>query len=256
LDWSEKGAMLCSFMEQNPREFASKTSTRSPGRRPGFEGQLQFETKEDRFDEEEHAHDQCENEKYQREEYQGRKNAPEDYRRERQKGRSLMKFLLLFAFVGCVFSFVLPIFAQQPNTPDPQLRRQLLALAKKFEEAWNNNDAAALAALFTKDAILVEQAGPVHGREAIERHYTDLFQNVHFSNNLITYNDPDSPHIIGTDGNETWENGEWRMTYQVKGGHASIAVREGGVWKKRMLISNITLAPAVTSSSRGNPGKQ
>jgi ketosteroid isomerase-like protein len=175
-----------------------------------------------------------------------------------------MKLLLLFALVGCVFSFVLPTFAQQPNTPDPQLRRQLLALAKKFEEAWNNNDAAALAALFTKDAILVEQAGPVHGREAIEKHYTDLFQNVHFSNNLITYNDPDSPHIIGTDGNETWENGEWRMTYQVKGRdplqikgyHASIAVREGGVWKKRMLISNITLAPAVTSSSTGTPGKQ
>ena len=75
---------------------------------------------------------------------------------------------------------------------------------------------------------------------------------------------PDSPHIIGTDGNETWENGEWSMTYQVKGGdpleikgyHVSIAVREGGVWKKRMLISNITLAPAVASSSTGTPNKQ
>jgi ketosteroid isomerase-like protein len=169
-----------------------------------------------------------------------------------------MKFrLLLLGLAGFVFSFISPTFAQQPKTPDPQLRQQLLALAKRFEVAWNNNDPAGVAALFTKDAVLVEQAGPVYGREAIEKHYAKLFQNVHFSNNLITYNDPDSPHIIGTDGNETWESGEWSMTYQVKGGdalqikgyHASIGVLEDGVWKKRMLISNITLAPAVTSSS-------
>ncbi len=175
-----------------------------------------------------------------------------------------MKLRLLLALVGFLFSFVLSTFAQQTDTPDPQLRPQLLALAKKFEEAWNNNDAAALAALFTKDAVLVEQAGPVYGREAIEKHYANLFQNVHFSNNLITCNDPDSPHIIGTDGNQTWENGEWSMTYQVKGGdpleikgyHASIAVREGGVWKKRMLISNVTLAPAVTAPSTGTPSNK
>jgi len=68
-----------------------------------------------------------------------------------------------------------------------------------------------------------------NGREAIKKYYTDLFQNVHFSNNVTTY-DPNSPHILGTDSNEMWENGEWRMTWLVKGGdpvqgkgyHASI----------------------------------
>jgi ketosteroid isomerase-like protein len=177
--------------------------------------------------------------------------------RSKAKRVQLMKLrLLLPALVGFVFSLILPTFGQQTNPPDPQLRRQLLAFATKFEEAWNHNDAAAVAALFTKDAVLVEQAGPVYGQDAIQKHYADLFQNVHFSNNLITYNDPECPHVIGTDGNETWENGEWSMTYQVKGGdpleikgyHASIAVREGGVWKKRMLISNVTLAPSVTTS--------
>jgi ketosteroid isomerase-like protein len=113
---------------------------------------------------------------------------------------------------------------------------------KKFEDAWNNNDATALAALFTEDAVLIEESGPVYGREAIEKHYEDLFQNVHFSNNHAMYNDPNSnsPHAIGTDGNEMWENGEWSVTWQVKGSdpvqgkgyHASIAVREDGVWKK------------------------
>jgi ketosteroid isomerase-like protein len=139
-------------------------------------------------------------------------------------------------------------YNETPSTP----RQELLALAKKFEEAWDNNDAVALAALFTKDAVLVNDSGPVYGREAIEKYYADLFKNVHFSNNVTTYNDSSCPHIMGTNGSEMWENGEWSMTWQVKGGdpvqgkgyHASIAVREDGVLKKRMLINNITPPPA------------
>jgi uncharacterized protein (TIGR02246 family) len=164
-----------------------------------------------------------------------------------------MKIHLVIALMGLAISIALPAVAET-TAPDPQQREQLLALAKKFEDAWNGNDATALAALFTVDAVLIEASGPVYGREAIEKHYKDLFQNVHFSNNHTMYNDPNSnsPHAIGTDGNEMWENGEWSMTWQVKGGdpeqhkgyHASIAVREDGVWKKRMLISNVTPAPA------------
>jgi hypothetical protein len=48
-----------------------------------------------------------------------------------------MKTHLLGALVGLAISFALPTFAQQ-TTADPQLRQQLLALAKKFEDAWNN----------------------------------------------------------------------------------------------------------------------
>src|SRR5215469_17604426 len=110
-----------------------------------------------------------------------------------------MKTRLLGALVGLAISFALPTFAQQKETVDPQLREALLALAKNFEEAWNNNDADALAALFTKDAVLIEESGPVYGREAIKKHYADLFQNVHFSNNRTMYEDPNSnsPHAIG-----------------------------------------------------------
>jgi uncharacterized protein (TIGR02246 family) len=88
--------------------------------------------------------------------------------------------------------------------PIQQLREQLLAHAKKFEYAWNNNDAPALAALFTKNAILLERSEPISGREAIEKHYKELFQNIHFSNNHGTYV-PESPHAIGTDGKAMWE---------------------------------------------------
>jgi uncharacterized protein (TIGR02246 family) len=47
---------------------------------------------------------------------------------------------------------------------------------KKLNDAWNNNDASALAALFTKDAVLVNDTGPIYGRDAIEKTYADLFQ--------------------------------------------------------------------------------
>jgi uncharacterized protein (TIGR02246 family) len=171
-----------------------------------------------------------------------------------------MKTLLVVPLVGLAISFALPTFAQQTNTPDPELRQQLLALAKKFEEAWDNNDAATLAALFTKDAVLVNDSGPVYGREAIQKFYADLFKNVHFSNNHTTY-DQHSPHVIGATGDEMWENGEWSMTWQVKGSdpvqgkgyHASVAVREDGVWKKRMLINNVTPPPAAAASPTASP---
>ena len=113
------------------------------------------------------------------------------------------------ALVGLAISFALPILAQETDKPDPQLRKELLALAKKFEDAWNNNDATALAALYTDDAVLIEASGPIYGREAIEKHYKDVMQNVHFSDNHTTYNDPNSnsPHAIGTDGNEMGKRG-------------------------------------------------
>jgi hypothetical protein len=47
-------------------------------------------------------------------------------------------------------SFALPALAQQKDPPDPKMRQLLIDLAKNFEEAWNNNDASALAALFTE----------------------------------------------------------------------------------------------------------
>jgi uncharacterized protein (TIGR02246 family) len=163
-----------------------------------------------------------------------------------------MKIIQILALIGSALTFTLPALAQQTETPDPELRQELLLLAKKFQDAWNSNDAAALAALYTKDAVEITDQGPIHGREAIEKHFADLFKNVHFSDDHTTYNDPTSPHILGTNTNEMWENGEWTVTYQVKGSDpvqikgysASIAVREDGDWKKRMVVTIVTPPPA------------
>jgi Domain of unknown function (DUF4440) len=48
-------------------------------------------------------------------------------------------------------------------------------LAQKYAEAVNSSDASAVAAFCTEDAVFVSERGPVYGREAIEKLYSDLF---------------------------------------------------------------------------------
>ena len=165
----------------------------------------------------------------------------------------------LLALVGLAISFALPTFAQQTSTPDPQLREVLAAYDKKYDEAFNNNDAAAVAALYTEDAVEVTDTGPIYGRKAIEKHWADVFQKWHFSNHLIT---PDqySPHSIGTAGNEMWATGEWSCTItvqgqngspiQLKGYESAIKVLEDNAWKTRMDTFNVTPAPAAPAETK------
>ena len=158
-----------------------------------------------------------------------------------------MKIRSVVTLVGLAISFALPTFAQQTNTPDPQLRQQLInEKYKKYDEAQNNNDAAASAAFFTEDAVLVTNMGSVYGREAIEKWYAGLFKLYRHSN-FIGKPDQYSPHTIGTAGNEIWEIGDWSLTYKVNGGSPvqlrgywlAIRVREGDAWKTRMEMSNV-----------------
>jgi ketosteroid isomerase-like protein len=140
------------------------------------------------------------------------------------------------------------------KTPDPELRQQLDAFVKKFDEARNNSDAAAMAALFTEDAIIVADTGPIYGREAIEKYHADGFKQFHFSNSLSTA-DQYSPHSIGTAGNERNNSGEWSMTLQgqtgdpieLKGYFSCVDIREGDTWKCPMQTFNVTPAPPATA---------
>ena len=65
---------------------------------------------------------------------------------------------------------------ERTNAPDARLRQQLDAKIKKYNEAWDNNDAVAVAAFFTEDAVLVTNEGPSYGRQAIEKLLTEVFQ--------------------------------------------------------------------------------
>ena len=66
-----------------------------------------------------------------------------------------MKIRLVVALVGMAISFVVSVFAQENDTVSPQSRQELEAVDTKLDQAINKNDAAAAAALFTEDAILM-----------------------------------------------------------------------------------------------------
>jgi uncharacterized protein (TIGR02246 family) len=85
-----------------------------------------------------------------------------------------MKIRSLLVLVGLAISFALPTFAQQKDTVDPEVRQQIEGVLKKFDEAYNNHDAAAIADLFTPDAIEVfrwEAPDTIAGQQAIKKRY-------------------------------------------------------------------------------------
>src|SRR4029077_1495979 len=125
---------------------------------------------------------------------------------------------LLLPLATLAIGFAAPVLAQQKETVvDAQRVQQLHTIGSKSDEAFKKGDAAARAALFTEDAILLGPSGPIKERQAIEKYYTDLFQKVHFIENVTKY-DNDSPHVIGTSGNDVWESGEWSCTVQDQSG--------------------------------------
>jgi ketosteroid isomerase-like protein len=158
-----------------------------------------------------------------------------------------MKISFLLALVGLMIGFASPNFAQQTDTPDPQLRQMIDELAKKYAEAVNNNDAVAVAAFYAEDGVFVTSDGPKYGRKGIEKFYAALFRQFHFSD-YSSKADQYSPHRIGSDGNETLEIGEWSCTIeghdgspiQLKGYYSSIDIRKGDDWKISMVTSNTT----------------
>ena len=159
-----------------------------------------------------------------------------------------MKKGSLLAVAGLVICFAVPAFAQQKNTADSKIvqQRDLLGVAKaiddfgalslKLDEAFNKNDASAIAALFTEDGILVTSDGMFSGRQAIEKRYADIFQRwpiTTFSGQRYQLNAID---------NAVWSVGEWWSTIQsetgpkFEGGYwSAIYIHEGDDWKIRLL---------------------
>ena len=89
-----------------------------------------------------------------------------------------MKTRLLSALVGLAISFALPTFTQEQSAVDPETRQDIEAVSMQFVDAYNEHDAAAIAALYTQDAVGVEDwtGGrlPV-GRKAVETLFKQEF---------------------------------------------------------------------------------
>src|SRR5215469_35415 len=165
----------------------------------------------------------------------------------------------LLAIAGLAISFALPAFGQEKETAvDPQVVQQLHSIGKESDEAFLKGDAAAMAALYTEDAVLVNETGPVYGRQAIEKYYAEQFRQVRYSNYNTMY--LTSPHPIGSDGNVVWEEGEWSGTFflqdedcgphQVRGYLSSIKVRQGTTWK--VCLSTFIISPQRGTTTANN----
>jgi len=64
--------------------------------------------------------------------------------------------------------------SEQAQQPTVDLPASLARVLRGYETAWQNRDAAALAALFTEDGfVLSSGAPPVRGRSRIEKHYSN-----------------------------------------------------------------------------------
>jgi ketosteroid isomerase-like protein len=72
-----------------------------------------------------------------------------------------------------------PVLSQEPKPVDPEVYQEIKALLMKFDEAFNKRDTAAIAALYTKEAVQVldewEGGGPISGHQSIEKLYTSEF---------------------------------------------------------------------------------
>ena len=185
-----------------------------------------------------------------------------------------MKIRLVGALVGLAISFALPTFAQEKETVDPQLIQKLYdTLSKEWNEARNNHDAAAIAALYTENAIDVNDSGLLYGRQAIEKFYADNSKGWQPKNHTSTI-DPHSVRMLGPDN--LTRSGVWSETGKgkngedvpVKGYFSEIDTRQGDAWKICVLTGNLTadswaliyksfgLPPAATPSPTASPSHQ
>ena len=93
-------------------------------------------------------------------------------------------------------AFLLPVFAQQKDAAEPPIvqQRDLLGsvkaigefgdLHRKLDEAYDKNDAAAVAALFTEDGLFVTPDGMLSGHPEIAAGHAETFQRSPISNSV------------------------------------------------------------------------
>jgi uncharacterized protein (TIGR02246 family) len=177
-----------------------------------------------------------------------------------------MKIRSLLALAGLAIGLALPVVGQQKDTADRRLvqQRDLLGspsslaefgeLSQKLDEAYNKNDAAAVAALFTQDALLVTPDGMFNGRQDIEKRYEDMFQRWP----ITDFNGRRERRHLNAIDNAVWSAGQWASTFQSQTGPifawdcwSAIYVREGDAWRIRMLTLSEHPRPAFLSETGG-----
>lgn len=135
----------------------------------------------------------------------------------------------------------------QPATMDTAADRQALeAMAEEWQQAANADDAAAVAALYTRDAMFVSSTGSAEGPQAIQQMLGESFQQA--GELEIT------PGEVSMSGDVAWGNGTFSQTVTaggaeqtVEGDYLVVVLRQpDGTWKIARHFS-------VTSPPEGPP---
>ena len=151
--------------------------------------------------------------------------------------KEIMKIYLLLRLAVLAIGFVVPTLAQQGNAIDPQKRKQIEELNRKYDEAFNANSAVAVAALFTVDGVETGPEGPVSGQPDIVQRYLALFQShptSHISKLAQLYAIGSRVCAI-TEWSAMQKKHTSRQARLTEGYMVTINVRERGAWKIQML---------------------
>ena len=134
-----------------------------------------------------------------------------------------------------------PATAQQ--TSDQNAWQAGESVVQAHSRASQTKDAAAIADLYTEDAILVTTNGPLFGRVAIEKFFEKVFK-------VSTAEPAKLDQVIMIGDAVRWRTGSWSAVFQsphgpmpVKGFWATTDVRAGNTWKIRMETDNVTMPP-------------
>ena len=143
--------------------------------------------------------------------------------------------------------------AASAQTADPAMEK----LVKDYEQIWMQGDAQALAALYTADAINVNEAGTVtRGRAAIEKSAMATFLGPLKGSRLAVTPGASqalAPDVAINEGTYTITGGSGPdgKPVTLKGHYLNTLVKKGGAW---MIAGNTTFVPAAPPAAKA-PGK-
>jgi len=122
---------------------------------------------------------------------------------------------------------------------DQNTRQQIEQLVTTYRANWNKQDAAGIAGLYTKDAVLVSQAPKVvkNGQQEIAQQYETIFKT-------LPHNDAATVEVSPLGNDALFSVGEYHLSGQnqsgplkVDGHWTAVYVRDGGAWKIRLLTA-------------------
>jgi hypothetical protein len=145
-------------------------------------------------------------------------------------------------FIG--FASVMTASAQEPV--DPQVQEGLEKAAKQYDDAFNKNDAVALGALFTTDAVEAGPHGPAYGREAIQQRYADLFAKWKPTDHV---NKIQKVYMLGPEGVSVID---WSIGKDLGGYVVTVSDHQGDNWLVRLAVYGITKTPPASPTPTPN----